>query len=195
MTSARSPRFALAAALTLALSASSCTSPKTEAPSATAPAMTPLQRGEYLANITGCNDCHTPGGIYGAPDHERRLSGSELGWQGPWGVSYASNLTPDPETGLGTWTNVEIERALRSGVRKDGSPILPPMPWPNFANLTADDMASLIAYLKSIPPVKHRVPARVPPNGTVSTPVVPIPAPGPWDAPRTTPGHGPGTAP
>lgn len=190
MTSARRRTLAVATVLTLAVAASSCTSRKTETPSTTAQtAMTPLQRGEYLSNIMACNDCHTPGGIYGGPDFERRFAGSELGWQGPWGVSYASNLTPDPETGLGNWTNVEIERALRSGVRKDGSPILPPMPWPNFANLTPDDMASLIAYLKSVPPVKHKVPDRVPPNGVATTPVIPIPAPGAWDAPRTTPGQ------
>ena len=177
----------LAGALALALSALSCTS-KQPAPAANAPAaMTPLQRGEYLSNVMGCNDCHTPGAIYGAPDFERRLAGSEIGWQGPWGVSYAANLTPDPETGLGTWTNVEIERALRSGVRKDGSPILPPMPWPNMAGMTADDMASLIAYLKSIPPVKHKVPERVPPNTVAQGPIIPIPAPGPWDAPKTAP--------
>jgi mono/diheme cytochrome c family protein len=181
--------LALASAMALGISALSCNSRPAETPSTTQPAMTPLQRGEYLSNIMGCNDCHTPGGLYGAPDFERRLSGSELGWQGPWGVSYGSNLTPDPETGLGTWTNVEIERALRSGVRKDGSPILPPMPWPNFANMTADDMSSLIAFLKSIPPVKHKVPDRVPPNGVATGPVLSIPAPGPWDAPKMAPAH------
>jgi len=181
----RHPLVALAGALALALSVSSCTSKQPEPPAPAA--MTPLQRGEYLSNVMGCNDCHTPGGMYGAPDFERRLSGSEIGWQGPWGVSYASNLTPDPETGLGNWTNVEIERALRSGVRKDGSPILPPMPWPNFANLTADDMSSLIAYLKSIPPVKHKNPDRVPPNAVAAGPVIPLPVPGAWDAPKTAP--------
>lgn len=186
MTSARHRRLSIAFVLFLGLAAS-CSRPAEQPASATQPAMTPLQRGEYLSNIMGCNDCHTPGGIYGSPDFERRLAGSEIGWQGPWGVSYASNLTPDPETGLGAWTNVEIERALRSGVRKDGSPILPPMPWQNFANMTADDMASLIAYFKSIPPVRHKVPDRVPPNGVATTPVIPIPAPGEWDAPKTAP--------
>jgi mono/diheme cytochrome c family protein len=146
--------------------------------------MTPLQRGEYIATISGCNDCHTPGAFYGGPDFKRQLSGSEVGWRGPWGVSYASNLTPDLETGLGTWTNVEIERALRSGVRKDGSPILPPMPWPSFSRLTPDEMSSLIAYLKSLPPVKHKVPADVPPNGMAHGPTLDIPAPGAWDAPK-----------
>ena len=150
-------------------------------------AMTPLQRGEYIASVAGCADCHTPGTFYGAPDFKRQLSGSELGWRGPWGVSYASNLTPDIETGLGSWTNVEIERALRSGVRKDGTPILPPMPWPNTARLTPDDMSSLIAYLKSLPPVVHKVPSSLPPNGMAHGPVIELPAPGAWDAPKTQP--------
>lgn len=171
-------------ALTL-VTAVSCTTPATKQAEEAKPAtMTPLQRGEYIATISGCNDCHTPGTLYGAPDSKRQLSGSELGWRGPWGVSYARNLTPDLETGLGTWTNVEIERALRSGVRKDGSPILPPMSWPNSSRLTPDDMGSLIAYLKSLPPIKHKVPEDVPPNGMAHGPTIDLPAPPAWDAPR-----------
>src|SRR5689334_8822018 len=54
-------------------------------------------RGGYLVSIAGCNDCHTPGTFYGAPDHARLLSGSEMGWAGPWGTVYAANLTPDRE--------------------------------------------------------------------------------------------------
>src|SRR5439155_6351770 len=57
--------------------------------------------GKRLAWAAGCNDCHTPGALYGAPDTTRLLSGSELGWAGPWGVSYARNITPDTETGIG----------------------------------------------------------------------------------------------
>ena len=167
------------------VSAASCAVPSSKQAEEAKPAtMTPLQRGEYIATVAGCNDCHTPGTFYGGPDFKRQLSGSEVGWRGPWGVSYASNLTPDLETGLGTWTNVEIERALRSGVRKDGTPILPPMPWPNTARLTPDDMSSLIAYLKSLAPVVHKVPASVPPNGMAKGPTIDIPAPGEWDAPR-----------
>ena len=175
----------------LALMIATAVSCNTPAPKQTeetkAATMTPLQRGEYLAMVGGCNDCHTPGTLYGSPDFKRQLSGSELGWRGPWGVSYPSNLTPDLETGLGTWTNVEIERALRSGVKKDGTPILPPMPWPNTARLTPDDMSSLIAYLKSLPPVAHKVPANLPPNGMAHGSVIELPAPSVWDAPRTQP--------
>ena len=174
-------------ALTL-VSVASCNTPAPKQTDEAKPAtMTPLQRGEYIATVGGCNDCHTPGTLYGAPDFKRQLAGSELGWRGPWGVSYPSNLTPDLETGLGAWTNVEIERALRSGVKKDGSPILPPMPWPNTARLTPDDMSSLIAYLKSLPPVVHKVPANLPPNGMAHGSVIELPAPGAWDAPRTQP--------
>jgi mono/diheme cytochrome c family protein len=169
------------------VTAVSCTTPapKQAADDAKPATMTPLQRGEYIATVGGCNDCHTPGTFYGAPDFKRQLSGSELGWRGPWGVSYPSNLTPDIETGLGSWTNVEIERALRSGVKKDGTPILPPMPWPNTARLTPEDMSSLIAYLKSLPPVSHKVPAPLPPDGVAKGATFQLPAPPEWDAPRT----------
>ena len=178
------PLLLVCLALTL-VTAVSCAVPSSKQAEEAKPAtMTPLERGEYLATIAGCGDCHTPGTLYGGPDFKRQLSGSELGWRGPWGVSYASNLTPDLETGLGTWTNVEIERALRSGVRKDGSPILPPMPWPSYSRLTPDDMGSLIAYLKSLPPIKHKVPANLPPNGMAHGPTLDLPAPSAWDAPK-----------
>ena len=182
------------ALLFAALLVASC-SPKsgdqaeTPAPDA-APAMTQVQRGEYLATITGCHDCHTPGMVYGAPDFTRALSGSELGWQGPWGVSYPRNLTPDPATGLGSWTDAEIERALRSGVKKDGSPLLPPMPWPDFARMTAEDMAALIAYLRTVPPVVHKVPDIVPPGGKATGSIITLPPPSAWDAPRAAPAGG-----
>ena len=166
-----------------------CTSQKseTDAKIQAVPAMTPVQRGGYIATISGCNDCHTPGTLYGAPDFGRTLSGSELGWQGPWGVTYASNLTPDMETGIGNWTDAEIERALRSGVKKDGMPIGPPMPWPDFAQLTPDDMAALIAYLRSLPAVKHQNLGPVPPGKKVSGSILTLPPPSAWDAPKAPP--------
>jgi mono/diheme cytochrome c family protein len=179
------------ALILVATVAVSCSGKKAESPTgeagngaAATGSMTPLQRGEILAYTSGCHDCHTPGTFYGAPDFERQLSGSELGWQGPWGVTYARNLTPDPETGLGTWTDDEIIRALRSGVRKDGSPILPPMPWQNFARMPAEDMSALIAYLRSVPAVKHAPPERVAPGGKPTGPVFSLPPPPAWDAPK-----------
>ena len=157
--------------------------PETASTTASAPAMSPVQRGEYLVAITGCHDCHTPGALFGAPDFKRSLSGSELGWRGPWGVSYASNITPDPETGIGTWTDAEIERALRSGVKKDGSPIAPPMPWPDLARLSPEDMAAVIAYLRTLPPVKHKNLNRVPPGQDAKGSIISVPAPSAWDVP------------
>ena len=147
-------------------------------------AMTPGQRGEVLAYTSGCHDCHTPGTFYGAPNFERLLAGSELGWEGPWGVTYARNLTPDAATGLGAWTDDEMIRALRSGVRKDGSPILPPMPWQNYARMSPEDMSDLIVYLRSIPAVNHAAPERVAPGGKPKGPVFSLPPPPVWDAPK-----------
>jgi mono/diheme cytochrome c family protein len=149
------------------------------------PAKSEIERGRYLMITMGCNDCHTPGTLYGEPDFSRMLSGSELGWRGPWGTTFARNLTPDPETGLGTWTAEEIANALRSGVRKDGSVLKPPMPWPNTSQLTEADLHALVAFIRSLPPVKHAVPAALPPGGEYAGPVVPLPAPGKWDAPAS----------
>lgn len=175
------------AAVPALLGALSCArqTPEESAPQATsAQAMSPAERGEYVSIVAGCHDCHTPGAMYGAPDFERKLAGSDLGWQGPWGVSYARNLTSDIATGLGAWTDAEIERALRSGVKKDGTPILPPMPWPSLARLTPEDMAALIAYLRSVPAVSHKVPGIVPPGQKPAGAVVVLPPPPAWDAPR-----------
>jgi mono/diheme cytochrome c family protein len=166
-----------------------CTPQKseTDAKTSAVPAMTQLQRGQYIATISGCNDCHTPGTLYGAPDFDRTLAGSELGWQGPWGVTYASNLTPDVETGLGGWTDGEIERALRSGVKKDGTPVGPPMPWPDFARLSPDDMAALIAYLRGLPAVKHANLGPLPPGSKATGSIITLPPPSAWDAPKAPP--------
>lgn len=146
-------------------------------------AMTPVQRGQYLVTVIGCGDCHTPGTLYGAPDMNRQLSGSELGWQGAWGVSYARNLTPD-STGLASWTDDEIVRAIQNGVKKDGSPIMPPMPWPDFAHLTKSDARAIAAYLRTIPPVHHVVPDRLPPGAKTKGALIPIPPAPEWEKPR-----------
>lgn len=153
-----------------------------------------VKRGAYLVVVAGCDDCHTPGGFYGAQDHTRRLSGSELGWNGPWGTSYPRNLTPDVATGLGSWSEHDIVKALRTGVRPDGSVLLPPMPWPNYAQLSDEDAFAIAAYLKSLPPIAHRAPPVLPPDrkpdgGSLILPTAPS-----WDAPRP-PGIGGGPTP
>lgn len=155
----------------------------------------PIARGRYLTTIMGCNDCHTPGTFYGAPDMGRKLSGSELGWQGPWGVSYARNLTPDKATGLGSWTDEQIITAIRQGRRPDGTPILPPMPWPDFAAMTDDDVKAIVAYLRSVPAVHHAVPAVIPPGKPATGAFLTFPPPPAWDAPRPPPAGAPPAAP
>jgi hypothetical protein len=153
-----------------------------------------VQRGAYLVKIMGCNDCHTPAkmGPKGLePDMARMLTGHpadlkmppapDLGkgpwvwagagtltaFAGPWGVSYAINLTPDPETGIGKWTEKTFIEAVRSGRHLGkGRPILPPMPWPSLAAATDRDLRAIFAYLKSVPPAKNAVPEPVEPPGS-----------------------------
>jgi mono/diheme cytochrome c family protein len=157
-----------------------------------------VARGEYLTTVMGCNDCHTPGALYGSPDFKRRFAGSEVGWKSPAGVIYAANLTPDAETGLGKWSEQDIVNVLRTGMAPGGRVIQPPMPWPNFTQLTDDDAYAIAAYLKSIPAVSHAVPGHVAPGQPVTGSVIEIPPPSAWDAPRpganTPVGGGPGMA-
>jgi mono/diheme cytochrome c family protein len=153
-------------------------------------AMSPEQkvaRGRYLATVAGCGDCHTPGGMFGAPDTTRLLAGSELGWKGPWGISFAKNLTPDPETGIGSWTEEQIVTAIQAGHRPDGSPIMPPMPWPDFATFTPEDASAVAAFLRSIPPVKHTNVKDVAPGEKYAGAVLEFPNPPTWDAPKGPP--------
>lgn len=164
-----------------------CNQPTKEDAAADAPTQEELaKRGEYLVTIMGCNDCHTPKvmGPNGPElDLTRMLSGhpSEVplakidtallkDWVlfapiltasiGPWGVSYAANLTPD-ETGLGNWTEAQFKKAIKEGKSKgmDGTrPLLPPMPWQNLVNISDEDASAIFAYLQSIKPVANVVP-------------------------------------
>ena len=144
----------------------------------------PVVRGRYLVTIMSCNDCHTPGYFYGAPDTTRLLSGSDLGWVGPWGVVHARNLTPDSATGIGTWTSEQIVHALRSGNTPDGSQLAPIMPWMNYASiLDQDDAMAIAAYLKSLPPVTHKNLDRIPPDQKPTGALVRFPPPPAWDVP------------
>ena len=146
-----------------------------------------ILRGEYLVTTMGCNDCHSPK-VFGPkgpePDHKLLLSGHPASMSlekvdttlvktwvmfnqhntaaiGPWGASFAANLTSDP-TGIGNWTEEQFFRAMREGKAKglaNNRDILPPMPWPMFAKLDDEDMKAIFAYLKSTPPIKNVVPA------------------------------------
>ncbi len=143
-----------------------------------------VERGRYLVTVMSCGDCHTPGTFYGAPSAARRLSGSDIGWRGPWGVTFARNLTPDMDSGLGYWSEDEIVKAIRSGVKNDGTPILPPMPWQNYSALTDADAHAIAAYLMSLPVVKHEVHKVVPAGTAFEGAVIAFPPPPAWDAPR-----------
>jgi mono/diheme cytochrome c family protein len=171
----------LAGAVAASLATQSCTSGKVEATTA---AVDPVVRGRYLVTIMSCNDCHTPGYFYGAADTLRRLSGSDLGWVGPWGVVHARNITPDTATGIGKWTTEEIVKALRSGNTPDGSQLAEIMPWKNFASiLDENDAMAIAAYLKSLPPITHKNLDRIPPGGKMTGNNVMFPPPPAWDVP------------
>ena len=145
-----------------------------------------VARGKYLVTVAGCNDCHTPwivGPNGPEPDMTRMLSGhpqnfvvrspaktpdepwvmtaagTNTAFSGPWGVSFTANLTPDPETGLGGWTQRNFTDTIRSGRHHGrGREILPPMPIRMYRNFTDDDLEAIFSYLGTIPGVKNRVP-------------------------------------
>lgn len=152
-----------------------------------------VKRGEYLVTIMGCADCHAPKKLTPqgpAPDMDRFLSGynsaqplgdydknvvktgqwvvfngQNTAFIGPWGVSFAANLTPDA-TGIGNWSLEQFNKAMRQGKFKgldNSRPLLPPMPWPNYAGMSDADMKAVFAYLKSLKPVSNTVPAPIPP--------------------------------
>ena len=116
-------------------------------------------RGKYLVSVAGCNDCHTPGYFLGKPDETRYLGGSDVGFEVPGlGVFHGPNLTPDKEAGLGGWTDAQIATALTTGKRPDGRELAPVMPWRAFANFTKEDVRAIIAFLRTLPPVKAKAP-------------------------------------
>ena len=130
-----------------------------------------LPRGEYLASIMDCSGCHTGGALAGQPDPRLHLAGSGIGFGIPeLGVFYPPNLTPDRDTGLGTWSEADIVRAIRTGERPDGRVLAPIMPWRNYAALTDEDARALARYLKGLRAVRNAVP---PITGATDTPPAP----------------------
>ncbi len=117
-------------------------------PAVAAPAKPPnVAKGEYLARVGQCEGCHTARG------GERYAGGR--GIVTPFGTVYTTNLTPDPDTGLGRWTRVDFRRALFEGRSKDGHALIPAFPYTNFTRLTLEDVDALLDYLQSLPPVKR----------------------------------------
>jgi mono/diheme cytochrome c family protein len=114
---------------------------------------TQIERGKYLVQLGGCNDCHTPGYLLGKPDLSSYLGGSDVGLevQGA-GTFVGRNLTPDKETGK------QIVIAIQTGVRPDGRLLAPVMPWRAYSRLTKSDAGAIADYLRSLPPVRHEVP-------------------------------------
>ncbi len=170
-----------------AIAAASCSSTATTGEPAEMSTADLVARGRQISYSSGCNDCHTPGGLYGAPDTTRMLSGSELGWEGPWGVSFPRNLTPDMETGIGRWTEEQIVTAFRTGHRPDGSPLLPPMPWPAYAHMSDADAHALATFLKSLPAVRHKMPDVIKPGTRTDVARLVFPPPPAWDAQNLPP--------
>lgn len=143
-------------------------------------------RGEHLVRAGNCSECHTPKVMTerGLVDDTTRLfaghpadvelvpgedhagdpaAATTIGktaWEGPWGISYASNLTTDPATGL--WSQDSFIKAMRSGKRRGhGREILPPMPWQELAKASDEDLKAIYTYLGSLPPVYNNVPEPV----------------------------------
>lgn len=151
-----------------------------------------VARGRYLVAVGSCNDCHSPkvftaeGGVF--PDSTRLLSGhpadsplphfdpASVGpgkWTlfnddftacvGPWGVTFSQNLTPDTETGTGSWPKEMFIQALRTGKHLgSGRPIMPPMPWPSLAQASDEDLGAIYEFLHSLPPISNKVPDPIP---------------------------------
>lgn len=121
-----------------------------------------LARGEYLVEgVAHCFQCHSPHDL-STPDLPIEEGMKGAGWlmeQDPaLGSVYAPNITPDRETGIGNWTDDEIARAIREGVSRDGHALFPIMPYQNFREMSDEDLASVVVYLRSIPAVRNAVP-------------------------------------
>ena len=154
-----------------------------------------IKRGQYLVSTSACHDCHTPwkmGPKGPEPDMTRALSGHPEGvamppppklegpwvgamaatmtaWAGPWGVSFTANLTPDPETGLGKWTQRNFVETIRTGRHMGrGREVLPPMPIAVYRNFTDADLEAIFSYLQTLPAIRNRVPEPLPPSTPVA---------------------------
>jgi mono/diheme cytochrome c family protein len=181
-----------------------------------------VERGKYLVTFGSCTDCHTPGHFFGKPDMSRFLGGSDVGFAIPGlGVFVGPNLTPDKQTGLGNWSVEQIVTAFTTGKLPDGRILAPVMPYQAYAHLSKEDVLAIATYLKSLPPVDHKVagpfgptekvtvfvmdvlPASVynglsaptAPTSTSSPAPAATPSPTPVAAPAPSPGATPAAAP
>ena len=111
----------------------------------------PVKRGFYLVTIAHCMECHSPLGPKGRDFTKLGSGGFEL--KGPWGVSVSRNITSSKTKGLGGWTDAEIKRAITQGVSRDGSKLKPPMGFEFYAKMKPEDLADIVAYLRTVPAI------------------------------------------
>lgn len=151
-----------------------------------------IEKGQSLAVVHGCVFCHSPKIVDNnelVPDPERLFSGHPSGnklpdipegmigenkwfglytagftaWGGPWGISYSSNITPDKETGIGNWTQQDFLTVIRLGIHSSfRRGLMPPMPWEEINKVSDEDLISIFQYLKTVKPVKNKVPESKP---------------------------------
>jgi mono/diheme cytochrome c family protein len=128
-----------------------------------------VERGRYLVRITGCNDCHTAGYALsgGKVPESQWLTGDALGWRGPWGTTYPTNL----RLSMQDLTEEQwVKKAKTLNAR-------PPMPWFNVRDMSASDLRAIYRYVRQLGPAGKPAPAYVPPGETPSGPYVQFPAP------------------
>ena len=139
-----------------------------------------LARGQYLVNLLGCGRCHTEGYLTGNEATGPYLAGSTIGiaytayseHDDQPGVVFAGNLTSDAKTGLGSWSEAEVIRAMTAGVSKGGHERLIVMPWPNYTALTHDDLSAIAKFLKALPAVEREIPQPIPEGADIYQPYV-----------------------
>ena len=159
-----------------------------------------VARGKYLVTVGGCNDCHSPKimtPMGPLPDTTKLMSGfptangippisenllkdqrwvkitpDATAFVGPWGMTFAANLTSDSATGIGNWTEDVFVKTIRTGKhlgQEGGRPVMPPMPWYMVAKMTDEDLSAVYHYLQSLPAINNRVPAPIAPNEIKAT--------------------------
>lgn len=112
-----------------------------------APTAAEIARGKYVFGATGGCGCHT------VPKQEVNAGGRK--YDGPFGTVYSTNITPDPETGIGRWTDDQVIMAIRAGRRPSGERLIPVHPYPTFNGMAEEDLRALVAYLRTLPPVRR----------------------------------------
>jgi cytochrome c553 len=130
--------------------------------SSSAQAQTPIERGAYLVNaVMACDGCHTPRGPGGVLAMDKRFSGGPQTWDTPAYTVKGSNISADRDTGIGSWSAADVKRSLTEGVRPTGVPLAPQMPYAFYRIMPAADVDAVVAYVRSVAPVKNEVQAPV----------------------------------